>query len=135
MSKLIEQQRAEFALRAIERALAVPENAHYQHKELKSYARRLPAMIQSNGFGQAMAFYYSKREKFHAYGLIYQMVEDWLCRTGQVYANAPNASPRLLKAITGHDQMMYRRAQAETLALMVWVKKFAEALISADDAA
>lgn len=134
MSKLIEQQRAEFALRAIENALAMPENSHYQHKELKSYARRLPAMIQSNGFGQAMAFYYSKREKFHAYGMIYQMVEDWLCRSGQVYAGA-NEAPRLLKAITQHDQMMYRRAQAETLALMIWVKKFAEALISADDAA
>ncbi|WP_006786748.1 type III-B CRISPR module-associated protein Cmr5 [Thiorhodospira sibirica] len=134
MSKLIEQQRAEFALRAIENALAMPENSHYQHKELKSYARRLPAMIQSNGFGQAMAFYYSKREKFHAYGMIYQMVEDWLCRSGQVYAGT-NEAPRLLKAITQHDQMMYRRAQAETLALMIWVKKFAEALISADDAA
>ena len=131
MPQLIEQQRAQFALHAIESALNTPESQIYKHKEVKSYARRLPAMIQSNGFGQAMAFYYSKRDKFHAYGRIYTLVEDWLCGQGQVYANVQE-NPRLLKAITQHDQMAYRRAQAETLALMIWVKKFAEALISGE---
>lgn len=133
MSKLIEQQRAEFALRAVEQALQRPESERYQHKELRSYARTLPAMIQSNGFGQTMAFFYAKREKFESYGLLYKMVEDWLYQPGNVYANGPQDAPRLLRAITTHDQMHYRRAQAETMALMIWVKKFAEAFIVADD--
>jgi len=131
MSLSIEQQRASFALQAIEQALAMPETGHYQHKEVKSYVRRLPAMIQSNGFGQALAFYYAKRENYAAYGVVYQMIEDWLCQSGQVYATTQGAvsPPRLLRAIVSSDQVAYRRAQAETMALLLWLKKFAEALI------
>lgn len=127
-AKLIEQERAKFALDQLNKALAKPESDHYKHRELKSYARRLPAMIQTNGFGQAMAFYYAKRDKFEAYGELYNLVEAWLCRKGEVYS-ASDVAPKLLHGITGGDQHAYRRAQAETLALMIWVKTFAEALI------
>lgn len=135
MSLSIEQQRASFALEAIERALQRPETAHYAHKEVKSYVRRLPAMIQSNGFGQALAFYYSKRENYAAYGVVYQMIEDWLCQSGQVYATTERSSPppRLLRAMVSSDQVAYRRAQAETMALLLWLKKFSEALIRSNN--
>jgi CRISPR-associated protein Cmr5 len=129
--QLIEQKRAQYALLAINDAiLQSKDGTAYQLTELKAYIRRFPGMVQMNGFGQAVAFYYSKRNSSQAYGAVYQLVEKWLCSSGQIYStqqyNGPHA---LLTAITSKDQNSYRAAQAETQALMLWVKKFADALI------
>lgn len=139
--RLIEQRRAEFALQRIGDALAQPEGGMYRHSQLKSFLRRLPAMIQMNGFGQAMAFYYAKRNNYEAYGVVYKLLEDWLCAEGQVYSGAeglecalhPNPRPHLLHQLTSRDQFHYRRAEAEAQALLAWAKKFAEALILGND--
>ncbi|QFU02559.1 CRISPR-associated protein [Halomonas sp. THAF5a] len=137
--RLVEQRRAEFALQRLQEALAESENSQYQHTQLKSYLRRLPAMIQMNGFGQAMAFYFAKRTNYAAYGVIYKLLEDWLCGDGAVYAGqavTPGlhpAEPVLLQALMSQDQHHYRRATAETQAMLAWAKKFAEALIVKDD--
>lgn len=128
--QLLEQKRAEFALNQIKAAIQLPEDSRYKHSQVKSFCRRFPSMVQSNGFGQAVAFFYSKRNDYLAYGTLYTMVEKWLCREGQVYADFNDvAEPKLLTAITQSDQHAYRQATAETQALMIWVKKFAEALI------
>lgn len=134
--QLLEQQRAEFALKQIKAAIERPEEGKYKHSQVKSFSRRFPGMVQANGFGQAVAFFYSKRSDYPAYGVIYQLVEDWLCQREQVYAAFVGAqSPRLLTAITQSDQNAYRRATAETQAMMIWVKKFAEGLILKDEEA
>lgn len=131
----IEQQRASFALARLEQALAQPEAGKYRHSQLKSFLRRLPAMIQMNGFGQALAFYYAKRTSYEAYGVVYKLLEDWLCAEGQVYANADVTpglmpeQPHLLYAVTSLSQQEYRLAEAEAQALLGWAKKFAEALV------
>ncbi|MEH6577391.1 MAG: type III-B CRISPR module-associated protein Cmr5 [Amphritea sp.] len=128
--QLAEQKRAQYALQAVEHGIQASQNeAEYKHSELKAYIRRLPGMIQMNGFGQALAFFYAKRQSSKAYGAVYQIVENWLCKEGQVYADTSGSEHRLLTAITSQDQNSYRQAQAETQALMLWVKKFAEALI------
>ena len=134
--KLLEQARAEFALKQIQAAIDRPEQGGYKHSQVKSFSRRFPSMVQTNGFGQAVAFFYAKRNDYPAYGVIYQLVEDWLCQSEKVYAEFANAmSPKLLNAITQSDQRTYRQATAETQALMIWVKKFAEGLILKDEEA
>ncbi|QSR34169.1 type III-B CRISPR module-associated protein Cmr5 [Marinobacterium iners] len=136
LPQLLEQHRAEFALKQIQAAVNRPEEGKYKHSQVKSFCRRFPGMVQSNGFGQAVAFFYSKRNDYPAYGVIYQLVEDWLCQDSKVYAAFAEAqAPRLLKAITESDQHAYRLATAETQALMIWVKKFAEGLILKDEEA
>lgn len=132
--RLIEQQRAAFALQRIVDAVDRKEGGKYKHSQVKSFSRRFPSMVQANGFGQAVAFFYSKRNDHEAYGVIYQLVEDWLTSEGQVYAQAKDApAPRLLHAITQGDQQAYRLATAETQALMIWVKKFAQGLIQGEE--
>ncbi|MBE0508531.1 MAG: type III-B CRISPR module-associated protein Cmr5 [Marinospirillum sp.] len=132
--RLIEQQRAAFALKRITEAVNKQEGGRYKHSQVKSFSRRFPSMVQANGFGQAAAFFYSKRNDHEAYGVIYQLVEDWLTDEGQVYAAAKEApAPKLLYAITQGDQQAYRLATAETQALMIWVKKFAQGLIQAEE--
>lgn len=138
--QLVEQARAAHALAWIQKAQA---NRQVDQQKLKSYTRRLPGMIQVNGFGQAMAFYYAKGSKENqdsdsiAYGTVHDLVKAWLCgphdhehTTGTpLYAAHAKAHPALLTAITSEDQQSYRRAQAETQALLRWAKKFAEALL------
>ena len=140
-ARMIEKERAAFALQRVEDLIsedAVRKNG-YTGKEIKSYVRRLPAMIRTNGFGQAMAFFYARRQKYPAYGAVYKAVEDWLCGQGGIYGTATPAqglmpsSAALMKAITEGDQTRYLRAQAETRALMMWVKKFAEALVIGEE--
>lgn len=149
--QLIEQARASHALAWIQEAMAakgVKQSDLKRYKsDLKSFTRGLPAMIQMNGFGQAMAFYYAKRGKSAAYQAVYDLVETWLCgpharqqTTGApIYAadiqgQTQNQAqpPLLLTAITQHNQQRYRHAQAETQALLRWARKFAEALIKKD---
>lgn len=133
---LLEQQRAQYALAQIQAAVLRPQEGKYKHSQIKSFTRRFPGMVQANGFGQAAAFFYSKRNDYPAYGVIYELVEGWLCQEGQVYADfAQHESPKLLKAITQSDQYAYRQATAETQALMIWVKKFAQGLILSDEGA
>ena len=132
--QMLEQQRAEFVLNKIKVATERPEEGKYKHSQVKSFCRRFPSVVQANGFGQTVAFFYAKRNDYPAYGVIYQLVEDWLCQKGQVYAAFADAqSPKLLIAITQSDQNAYRHATAETQALMIWVKKFAEGLILKDE--
>lgn len=136
--QLVEQARAAHALAWIQSAQT---NGDIKQSELKSFTRRLPGMIQVNGFGQAMAFYYAKRSKSAAYQAVYGLVETWLCgphehqqTTGTpLFAAHAQTTPALLTAITAENQQCYRHAQAETQALLRWAKKFAEALVKDDE--
>ncbi len=112
--KLIEQKRATYALSRVQ------ENK--EKEGFRSYARQFPATIQANGLGQAVAFYRS-RGNGDTHEILYSILSDWLCGEGQVYHGYKD----LLDAITQSDMLRYRRAQAEAQALLIWVKRFAEA--------
>jgi len=117
----IEQQRACFALEQVEEII----DKSYM-KEFKSYANALPAMIHMNGLGQAVAFCKekstTKNERGKAYDELFNLLENWLTGKQQPYAEST-----LLKGITSKDMHTYRLAQAEAIALLSWVKKFANA--------
>lgn len=89
-------------------------------EKTSSAANSLPAMILMNGLGQAAAFYKSKGGE---QGKLYTLLSDWLCAEGKPYAGQPD----LLTGITTQDMHKYRVAQAEALAYLQWVKKFAKA--------
>ncbi|MFZ1389065.1 MAG: type III-B CRISPR module-associated protein Cmr5 [Thiolinea sp.] len=122
MMQTIQQQRAAYALTAVEAAKASLENS----SEYKSYASGFPAMIQMNGLGQAAAFYRSKGvgrdSKAQAYLTLYNTLSNWLREPGQPYQDQD-----LLNGITRENMQTYMLAQAEALALLDWVKKFAKA--------
>jgi CRISPR-associated protein Cmr5 len=123
----IQQRRAKHALEAVKKA----KQDKISQKEFKSYASGFPAMIQMNGLGQAAAFYRSKAgsdTKGQAYNALYDLLSDWLTESGQPY----ETSDDLLQGIIEKDMHNYRRAQAEALALLVWVKRFAKAFMEAE---
>lgn len=135
MSQTQQQQRAQFALKQIN---ALKNQSEAQQKNFTSYAKALPAMIRMNGFGQAMAFCCAKAggiqpdikrdDKQKAYFALYQLISNWLKRPEQPYKNQD-----VLEGLTNKDAQHYRLAQAETLALMSWVVKFAQAFLKAPE--
>lgn len=122
----IQQRRAKHALEEVQKAAS---NPRIGHKEFKSYASSLPAMIHMNGLGQAAAFFKAKGSSSAEYDALYMLLSDWLCGDEQPYAGCKN----LLDGITTRDMHQYRLAQAEAQALMDWVKKFAKAFMTDGD--
>jgi len=121
--KLMQQKRAAFALTRVSKVQK--DLSKSKQKEFVSYASSLPAMIHTNGLGQAAAFFKSKGS---VHELLYQLLSDWLQEKDQ-----PFAGKELLEGITKSNMQTYRLAQAEAQALMDWVKKFSKAYMDTED--
>jgi len=119
MAKTIEQKRAAHALEKIRDVKS--------GKNFISIANGLPTMIHTNGLGQAIAFCLGKSEKDPQYREIVAMLSDWLCSEGRPYSGSN--PDEILTVITESDMRIYMLAQAEAMAYLLWVKKFAKALI------
>jgi CRISPR-associated protein Cmr5 len=127
MEQTIEQQRAKFAMDKVNALITVLKLD--EQKEFIAYSSGLPAMIHMNGLGQAMAFSKSKGKDRKSYRELYNLVSDWLCQPGQPYAGATD----VLSGLTEGDMQHYQLAQAESLMLMSWVKKFSKAFLAAEE--
>ncbi len=110
----IDQQRAAYALKTIK---TIP---HPEYKEWLSRANEIPAMIQMNGLGQTAAFYLAKGG---IHKKMYDLLSAWLCKEISLFGDHND----LLSGITSADITTYRMAQAESQALLLWVKKFSRA--------
>ena len=123
MIQTTQQRRAQHALAAINGLRNESFSA-----EIKREIQSAPAMIHMNGLGQTVAFHRAKSasdsEKAKAHGKVYELLEIWLTSTGKPYGGT-----KLLDGITTKDMHAYIAAQAEALAYLDWLKKFAEAFI------
>ncbi len=124
----LELQRAKHALKKIE---ALLEELQEGSKYL-SYAKSLPAAILQNGLGQAMATLLAasgeNKLKEDDHGKLYLDIQSWLCRNDEM---APYRNKKdLMQAITEGGQSSYIHAQAEAMAWLNWLKKFAVALLT-----
>ncbi|MDP5134275.1 MAG: type III-B CRISPR module-associated protein Cmr5 [Paraglaciecola sp.] len=123
--QLQSQHRAKFAMSCITGVQNWPIE---EQKQLRAYLQSLPAMIQINGFGQAIAFYKShpaSKKGGKAYQAIYTWLSKWL-NEQKIF------SGDLMQAICTNDMAKYQLATAETQALLVWLKKFARAYLLDD---
>jgi CRISPR-associated protein Cmr5 len=95
-----------------------------------SYVKGLPATILQNGLGQAMATLLAaaKDNKEDAHKILYCHLQDWLCQ-GHPYADETTGEKKLMQQITSHGEKEYLVAQAESLAYLNWLKKFAVAYL------
>lgn len=113
------QRRAAHALACVEKHIGK------NYGNYVSYVESLPATILMNGLGQAAATLLSKGDEPHR--LLYADLQSWLCGTDDA-APYPKAGD-LMKAITGKPERDYLHAQAEALAWLIWLKKFANAYL------
>ena len=93
-----------------------------QQKEYKSYVKKIPMMVLTNGLGATFAFVYSKKDK-DAYGLIYEQTKEWL--------KAPK-DKELVEWIIYQESPEYRATTNEVLALFGWLKRFADGMIEGE---
>jgi len=141
----IEQERAKQAWSNI-RSIKKLENKDLE-KKYRSLARGLNAMIQVNGLGPTLGFFYAKwRTKQKEQGQAepkktehYYLLEH-LSQWMRTHFKASNSSTMgtnfngLLSWVT-HEQTTsadYRRATTECLAFGVWLRRFAEAELEDD---
>jgi len=108
----LQQKRAAYAWGCIEQ---VPTGVQ---KKYGSLVRGLPALVQSDGLGQTLAFLKAKAGIEHM--VAYRHIAGWI---GQELGAQGDLLEWLLKQSTTE----YRRATAETLAYLSWLKRFAEA--------
>lgn len=110
------QKRAEFALKKV---ISVPND---KKEKFKPFSAGAPSMILQNGFGQALAFWISKGKDEHM--AMFNIVKEWLLLNKFV---AVENKADFIQDISVMEQSKYLAAQKETLALLEWVKRYANA--------
>lgn len=132
----LSQQRAQHALAQIKQLQSTNNFGNYV-----SFVKALPANILRNGLGQAMAMERMGATRSGDTGrghqLLCEHMEEWLFqrRGERIFQSAWQANPRpshLIDAIvhSSTTEEEYTRAQAEALAYLEWLKKFAVAFLS-----
>ena len=126
------QKRAKYAL---EKVLQSMQRISDKDK-FSSFTAGAPAMILQNGFGQTLAFWLTKGTKNgridsnDKHIILFDIVKDWLSlQDGDTRNNYAIAGDRvdLMRQISAMNQNQFLSVQIETLALLEWVKRFANA--------
>lgn len=112
------QRRAKHALGCIN-SLEGTSYGHY-----RSYVSALPASILTNGLGQTAATVRAGSQP--GYEQLYDHLSSWLC-DGDAESSYPKGD--LLENITNNNEDHYLHAQAEAMAYLEWLKKFATAFL------
>ncbi len=117
--KGIEQGRASFAYQCAMSAREKDFSGEY-----KSYVRKVPVYIKTNGLGQTFAFIKSKDDK-SAWGLIYKQTKEWLVSKDLIDSNED-----LVKQIIESNSFKYRQLANEVISFFIWLRRFADSLIA-----
>lgn len=128
----LQQQRAAFALTTVQKVKSTSPSGI--QKRFKAYSNSLPAMIQMNGIGQALAFAYQKsngsKDENIGWSLLFNAVSDWLLNKREIWGK--NNAANILNVLSEGGQEQYQLAQAEAQALLSWMKDFSRAEIAGD---
>lgn len=125
------QQRAEFALNEV-------LNITCDKKEFKNFSAGAPSMILQNGFGQSLAFWFAKAtdknlkvKEDDKHIVLFDMIQKWLSfksrDVNNTFVGQAESRVAFIKQLSTMDQTQYLTAQTETLALLEWVKRYANA--------
>lgn len=97
----------------------------FKISEYKSYCKKLPSMVLTNGLGQTLAFMNAKKGSYY---LIYLQLENYIKK----FTNYLNDT-RLLNFVISTDSYKYRHITNEAFSFMNWLKRFSEGMIEGDD--
>ena len=102
-------------------------------KNYRSYVKKIPTMILSNGLGQTFAFIKAKSEKGNAYNLIYQQLTEYMKSDHTARIKMPQEKKDLVEWVISCNSSTYRYITQEILAFLNWLKRFAEGLIEVEE--
>jgi CRISPR-associated protein Cmr5 len=127
----LEQKRANLAWKCVQKVKnEVFKDDLKKQKEYGSLTRSAPSDIQANGLGQTLAFWRAKSSKDGKpnpetpHYQILQHVTNWLIHQDSLRLETKD----VVEWITTSENISdYRRATAETVAFLIWLKRFTEA--------
>lgn len=129
----IENGRAKYAYTRIDKYVG-KDPASELAKNYRSYIKKLPSIIKTNGLGEAMAFYYSQK-KGSAYFQIYRDIAEWiewqLPSIIDKYANE-SKDDEFIKLLVSMNSNDYRLVTIEVLALLNWMRRFVDGMVKAE---
>lgn len=133
-----DQKRAAFALRFIQ-CNRNKEDA----SRLSTLVMKTPLQVLQHGLGQSLAFLIADNgpvtgSDMKPSGRFYKELETWLC--GEKEPDKPcriyrDGESDLIKQLMEGNRSQYMQAQREAIALLVWMKKFAEAWLAGEASA
>lgn len=127
MIRSLEQERARYAWGCIKK---VKEGSDQLQKNYNSYVRRASTLIQANGLPNVLAFYYNKWKKGEkAYELLYNHIANW-----EPIKRMRGNKELLLWVIEDASSMDVFQITKEIIALLNWMKRFAEAELKGEEA-
>lgn len=126
----IEQGRAEEAFRCVQKFV----KANVKNKEYKSYSKKIPMLIKTNGLAATFAFMNTKKDD-DPYIHIGRDIILWLQTLDQSLKekmdkaeNKTKLNP-FLKVLLSASSEEYKYYTAETLSFMNWHRRFTEGMI------
>ncbi|WP_054950070.1 type III-B CRISPR module-associated protein Cmr5 [Numidum massiliense] len=131
----IEGGRAAFAFDEVAQSV---RDGRIDGKKYRAYVKKMPSLIQVNGLGQTLAFYFSKRKRSgegKIYDEIYQSVAKWLeQKFPEYFREQPDREAyKLIKTVINLKSKDYRFVTMETLAFLNWMRKFADGMVTDDE--
>jgi len=133
----LENGRAAFAYKCAEEGKKLNKA-----KEYKSYVKKIPMLIKTNGLGATLAFVFSKAKKDsnrgdEAYKKIYQQLTQWFAKEENPYSEWFKKEEYKNKEVAEIVCLMksaeYKAITKETLAFFMWLRRFADGLIEGDE--
>jgi CRISPR-associated protein Cmr5 len=111
------QERARAAYGAV---IKIADHHPSLSEAYKQLARSAPADVQSNGLGETLAFWQAKQDEEKL--RLFEDVSNWL-RGMMGFEQNLNALQWIVLRASSEE---YRRAKAESIDLLIWIKRFAE---------
>jgi CRISPR-associated protein Cmr5 len=99
-------------------------------KEYKSWAKKVPMLIKSNGLGATLAFLKSNNKKPH-HNAILNDIQSWIekdVKFSSIYHSLKGDD--LVARVINCDSLYYRAFTIEILAYLNWLKRFSDGLIN-----
>ena len=125
MAKTLDQQRAAYAWDAVKRArTAVPK-----FDDFKNLSKGAPALIMGNGLMPALAFYASRGTR--PAEALNEVINGWLATrfvADAAFKPLPKSYPDVMERLLKAPSSFYMQATDETLALLKWLRQFADAV-------
>lgn len=124
----IEKGRAEYAFECVNKV----KDQNFA-RDYRSYIKKIPSMILSNGAGQTLAFIKSK-QKNEAYGVIYKQINEYFKNKDIPKIPMPEGKNDILVdwIVSCDSKTEYRYITTELLALFNWLRRFVEGMIKGE---
>jgi len=132
--RAIANARAAYAFEKVKGFVNAEKDNPQKQREYRSYLKKMPAMVQVNGLGETLAFYYAKGG---AYREIYEQIAEWIQKSMQFLITKGNKEEKkeFIEILVNMTSPEYRLVTMEVLALLNWMHRFAEGMIDVKESA